>query len=138
MVFKFNVFTNNFDIVSENQSGNLITEGACDVGITVDDIVYVDGSGIFQKADASDISTAKAVGLVTSKPTTTTCIITISGLISSLTGLISGTIYFLSETPGQIQNTKPAAGSVIVPIGQSLAADKLIVNFSNIFTKTLA
>jgi len=123
------------DTVSNVTVSNVQVTGYCTAAETVGDVVYINSSGDFRSADASSINTAKAVGVILSKPTTTTCTVIIAGLVTGLTGLTMGQHYFLSETVGQITATAPiTSGAVIVQIGQAQSATSIIVNISNVYT----
>jgi hypothetical protein len=99
----------------------------CDSGVAVRDVVYLDGSGVAQKADASSISTAPAVGLVLDKPTSTSCNVMAYGLMTGFSGLTIGQLY-MSETAGSVTSTAPAgAGRVFQPVGRAVSATVVLV-----------
>lgn len=99
----------------------------CDSGVAVRDVVYLDGSGVAQKADASSISTAPAVGLVLDKPTSTSCNVMTYGLMTGFTGLTVGQLY-MSETAGAVTSTAPAgAGRVFQPVGRAVSTTVVLV-----------
>ncbi len=110
-------------------------EGSCDTAVNVGEAVYVRPDGIFDKADASDISTAKVIGFVSEKSGTTACTVRISGEIETFSGLTSGDYYFLSTTEGAIDNSAPvAAGEVVTGVGKAVSSSKLIVELQNMYT----
>ena len=78
---------------------------ACAVGVIPGDAVYVSAANTVAKASAIGPSTLPAIGIVLSKPTTTTCKLITDGSIDGYTGLTPGATYYVSDTPGQISTT---------------------------------
>lgn len=72
--------------------------------VQVNDAVYISSANTVDRADATAGSTAiPVIGFVTSKPTPTTAVVQYSGVLPNVfVGLVPGTIYYLSETPGGI------------------------------------
>jgi hypothetical protein len=101
--------------------------------------VYISGSGSVDLADASALSTAGVVGLVTNGGAAATN----SGDVdvdpdvveltdwSSVTGsstLTPGALYYLSTTAGELTETPPSGdGEVIVPVGRAISTTELEV-----------
>ena len=51
--------------------------------------------------------------------------------LTSIGGMNQGDMYFLSTTPGAVQNTPPAvAGNIVQAVGVALAADSMFFNLS--------
>lgn len=113
---------------------NIVFEANCTAAESAYDIVYISGSGEVRQADASDVSTGRAVGFIESKSSTTDCIVSMSGALVGFSGLTPGANYFLSETPGQITTTAPtASGTLVVPVGKALSETTLIINIAEIY-----
>ena len=85
----------------------------CPASVQVNGAVYVSGADTVDQADATAGSTkVPVIGFVTSKPTPTTAVVQYSGVLPNVfVGLVPGTIYYLSETPGGIM----PAGTLVPP-----------------------
>jgi hypothetical protein len=82
------------------------------------DLVYITGNNTVDKANATSIATVPAIGFVTLKPTTTSCLLTYYGEVAGFAGLIPGAIYYLSTTVGLMTTTAPSAsGDVVQKVG---------------------
>ena len=104
----------------------------CTAAESVSDAVYIYGSEQARRASATDISTAKVIGFVTSKPTNTTCYVLLFGVYAGFGGLTPGAGYFLSESAGQIVTWPPTAPATVVNhVGIALTTTKLFVNLSD-------
>ena len=82
--------------------------------LSAGDLIYINGSGQMLKADADSASKA-AVGFVlasVSNGASGTAYFG-SGLVTGLTGLTAGSVYFLSQTAGAITTTAPTGTNVI-------------------------
>jgi hypothetical protein len=76
-------------------------------------------------ADNTILTTLPIVGVVASKPSTTTAIIQSIGFIDGLSGLVAGSSYYLS-TAGSITNTPPTTpGTALYPVGVARSATRL-------------
>ena len=98
------------------------------VAVNVGNVVYLTGANAVDDGDNTSTSTVPVMGLVISKPTTTTAILLYFGETPSgvLSGLTPAAIYFLG-TAGLITATPPTAvGSVIQKIGEAIDADTLL------------
>jgi hypothetical protein len=104
----------------------------CPGSVAVKDVVYISASGTVDKAFAGSIGqTPDAIGIVDSKPTSTSALVIYLGRSSSIfSGLTPNTTYFLSATtPGAITATAPTAtGTKVQEIGQGLTATVLFVD----------
>ncbi len=101
----------------EAQNNILSTAYSCNSSIAVNDVVYISSSNTVGLADNNGSNTFPVIGIVTSKPTTTTCIICLFGEIT-LSGLTAGVSYYLSSTAGAMTVTPPtASGSIIQILG---------------------
>jgi len=109
-------------------------ELTCTTNEDVGDFVYINNSGVCITADHSDIDTAKVIGVITEKPTTTTCKVVCSGLANVFSSLTPGNIYFLG-TNGGVTNTPPnLSGDVITVLGKALTSTLLLIELSNTYT----
>jgi len=98
---------------------------ACPSGVAVNDVVYLSGAGAVDKADKTSASTAPAVGMVTSKPTGTSCVVQASGKVSGLVGLTAGAYYYLGTT-GTISTSVPTtSGEQVQLIGYAPSTTEL-------------
>lgn len=96
--------------------------GTCTAGEIVGDIVYVeDVNRDVRKADIDDTSKVSAVGIIIQKPTATTCVVQVSGLVSVYTGLTPDARYFIGA------NSRPTATR---PTGSELSP-KMVVTIGH-------
>ena len=91
-------------------------------GFAVQDIVYYTGSA-WAKAKADADSTSEAIGMVSAVADADNFTVTYSGEVTGLSGLTSGTTYYLSAaTAGLATATAPtAAGHISKPVGVALS-----------------
>jgi hypothetical protein len=101
-------------------------EGTCSTSEAVGDVVFVNGPGKdVRKTDIADPNKVSSVGVVISKPTTTTCVVQVSGLISGIyTGLTPNSRYFLGAD-ARPTATKPTGseGSPTLVVALGIAID---------------
>lgn len=88
----------------------------CLSGDAVGAVVYFSASGTVAKADADGSGTRPAVGLISSKPTTTSCNVQFTGVVTGLSGLTPGALQYLSGTAGGLTETAPTANAQIVGV----------------------
>lgn len=101
---------------------------SCPEAVSVLDAVYVTSTGSVDRADADGSGTFPTIGLVKSKPTSTTCIVQRSGELAGLAGLTAGAVHFLSGTPGQVTATAPiSAGAAVQYVGVALSSTVLLI-----------
>lgn len=63
-------------------------------------------------------------------------IIMFQGLTTAIGGMTPGTDYYLSTTPGAIQNLPPvAAGQIVQQLGVSITSGELLLNIASQFTQ---
>lgn len=91
-------------------------------GFAVQDVIYYTGSA-WAKAKADADSTSEAIGMVSAVADADNFTVTFSGEITGLSGLTSGTTYYLSSaTSGLATATEPtAAGHISKPVGVALS-----------------
>lgn len=101
----------------------------CPAGVSVLDAVYQTGSDSVDQAKADVVATMPAVGIVLSKPSATTCIISRSGIVPSFVGLSVDNYYYVSPTTaGAITTTPPnTSGHVVQQVGYSKTSTDLVV-----------
>lgn len=97
----------------------------CLSGDAVGDWVYVSAASTVAKADADDAAKIPAVGVITSKPTTTSCVVRFCGEFTT-TGLTAGALYYLSATAGAITATPPS-GKAAAPVGVAKSTTVLVI-----------
>lgn len=104
---------------------------SCDAGVNIGDFVYLDSSFVAQKTSASATGTCYGViGVVDSKPTSTTANIINQGLTSSIfSGLSAGSQYRLATTSGAITSSAPTND---VLVGKAYSATQLLVRIGAI------
>lgn len=111
----------------------------CTVGESVGDFVFVVGAPVagrdqVQRADPSDYDRMPAVGVITRKPTSTTCLVQWFGETPPIfTGLSAGEIYFVGYDSkiAEVPPTPVTTGMFVQPIGVALSPDKLYVQPDN-------
>ena len=100
----------------------------CPSGTAVNDVVYVSGASTVTKADATTTATGPAVGVVVSKPTSTSCIVQFGNEVGGFVGLTPGTPYYVSTTPGGLVATPAtASGNYRQLVGIAKTATILVV-----------
>lgn len=125
----FNVFTGQFDYVEKQlEVNNYIKEiRTCDVFASVGDLV-MESDSVANKVDVAINNTdiRPVIGIIISKPTTTTCQIMLVGRVSGLSGLTKGRKVFLSES-GELTSTLVNTG-YIQCLGVAKEADEIDFN----------
>lgn len=81
---------------------------SCTAAEAVGDAVYVTGSATVRRCDPYDPSKMPAIGVITAKPTTTSCVVVTSGR-ARLAGLTTGVAYFVQPNGAAAPGT-PSAG----------------------------
>jgi hypothetical protein len=106
----------------------------CLAGVSVNDVVYSDASDNVALADASSIATVPALGVVNSKPSATTCILTYWGELTGFVGLTPNTVYYLDVVAGGITTIAPTLpGEIVQRLGVARNSTTLIVNIDKDF-----
>jgi hypothetical protein len=104
----------------------------CTATEQVGNAVYVFADGEVRQANNTNIATAKVIGFIVTKPTTTSCTVRVIGIIDFFTGLTPGKHYFLDDVNGDIDLTAPTtSNSVVTRVGQAIGTDKFLINISN-------
>jgi len=120
---------------------NRIKIVSADAGIAVGDFVYLNNSGEAVRTDPTNLQKTYQIGIVESisgSGVGAVLTIIVSGTIPSglLTGLTAGSIYYLSETIGEVTSTNPedTNGTIGKPvfIAASSTTGVLIPDFTNI------
>jgi hypothetical protein len=97
---------------------------SCASGLAAGDWVYVSAANTVAKADADDTSKLPCIGVIVSKPTSTTCVVQTTGEVT-LSGLTAGALYYLSGTAGAITTTVPTDNAI--PIGIAKSTTVLVI-----------
>ena len=86
-------------------------------GFSVGDVAYLSSTNYF-KANAIDVSTAEAVGMVSAVADANNFTLTTHGHVTGLSSLTAGTVYYLSaNTAGEITGTAPTnPGDIVKPM----------------------
>jgi hypothetical protein len=93
------------------------TQFSCTATEQIGDLVYIVSDDTVEQADAFVSSKKNVIGYILGKPTTTTCLVATSGVVTA-SGLSAGDKIFLSDSsPGGITTTEPAPPSASVEVG---------------------
>ena len=104
----------------------------CSATEDVGDAVYIFSGMDVRQANNSDISTAKVIGFIVNKPTSTTCNVRVAGVIDAFVGMTVGSQYFLDGVDGEIiENAPTTPGSVLVRLGQAIDTDVFLIEINN-------
>lgn len=106
------------DITNLQTSGNTLSVTQSAHGFVVGDVVYINGSGVYVKAQANADATSEVVGIVSAVTDVNTFTLQFGGLVTGLSGLTVGAAYYLSpSSAGAITATKPTTvGQVVKPL----------------------
>lgn len=102
-------------------------------GIAQFDAVYISAADTVLKANATALSTAKAIGFAPTAITATEtgAIVTNGIIVGILTGATAGDVYFLDATAGLIATTRPSgSGNAVVKVGYAKNATDLQVDMN--------
>jgi hypothetical protein len=107
----------------------LTQEGTATAALAVGEVVYADGAGSFDLAQADAMATSKWVGVVTTAALiTATATIQTSGVVTNAGwALTTDNIYYLDPAvAGGITATGPTTvGQIVVPVGIAVSATEL-------------
>lgn len=98
----------------------------CLSGDAVGDWMYLSSASTVTKADADGSGTYPALGVIVSKETTTSCTVRVCGLVTGLSGLTAGAVYYLDTTAGGITATPPTAPAG-APVALAVSTTSLVV-----------
>ena len=85
----------------------------CSVSVQLLDAVFIDAADSVDRANSSSISTMPVIGIVTEKPTSTTCKVQRNGAIAGFSGLTVKEAVFVDTSDGGISTTIPIASNAI-------------------------
>jgi hypothetical protein len=129
--YKFNPFSGQLTPIADSANANVVLPDVdCDVSVSVGDWVRMDSFGVAQKAQADVVASSNVIGLVETKPTTTTANIRVLGVSEAIfVGLDVTKEYLLSEaTAGAMTVTAPTgSGNVILKLGQPYSSTQFLV-----------
>ncbi len=102
----------------------------CEVGVDVEDFVYVGPNDVMDLADASSSDTMPCVGIIVKKISPTKALMSMHYKIVDLTGIESNHTYCISDVQaGAIQYDQPEGpDTVIQGVAQGISDETLIVN----------
>lgn len=107
--------------------GSSAFNASCTASEQVGDAVYVLSAGQVRKALADVLATARVAGVITVKPTATTCTC-ISGGPVAMSGLTPGAPHFLSAaTAGAASAAEPGPGKFRVPLGMAKTTTEMVL-----------
>lgn len=102
----------------------------CAPSVAVGNVVFLAGTNFVSLANASVIASTPALGIVTSKPSTSTCVVRSYGPVT-LAGLTPGATYYLAATDGLVTATAPSGvGAVVQPLGVATSATTLFLQIT--------
>jgi hypothetical protein len=56
------------------------------------------------------------------------------GLTTAISGMVPGTLYYLSTTPGAVQNLRPVVpGQIVQPVGWAITSNQMLLNVSSYY-----
>lgn len=102
----------------------------CPSGVAVRDAVYISAANTVDSARANSASTLPVVGVVVSKPTSTTAVVRMSGEVDGFSALTPNATYFLSASvAGAITATAPTTHGTDYQqvVGVARDADTLVL-----------
>lgn len=111
-------------------AGGTFSTYNCPSGVAVRDIVYISGSNAVDKANATSLATMSAIGIVVSKPTSTTAEVLISPAeVGGFAGLTPGAAYYVdTAVSGGLTLTPPnVVGQVNQRVGRARNATTMLV-----------
>ena len=90
----------------------VILSGLTGAGLAVGEAVYVSADDTVTKAKADSISTMPGIGVVSK---TSPLEITVVGKVTGLTGIVAGSVYYISQTtPGVLTTTPPSLSTHVI------------------------
>ena len=119
----------------EESQEHIKTAYVCDPTVELNDIVYLDSSGIIMPVSALDSeSCLSAIGCAVKKDSLTKCRVSYGGLCFDFTGLTPGKRYYISDiSPGKIIDTcftDSDFGKIIKYIGVARDSETLFLDLS--------
>lgn len=118
------------NISSPEPANVVIPNVPCDVSVFVGAVVRTTPLGTIVNALADSLTNSNILGIVETKPTSTTCNVRVLGVTPEIfSGLDVTKEYYLSDTvPGQISTTIPTvSGRVKIMVGQPFSSGKMLV-----------
>ena len=116
------------------------------VGAAAGDIVYQKSDGTVDKASCTTVTTGKVIGAIVTidDPSAGSAKIRFSGDLGGFSGLVTGKMYILGQTPGSIvaeddtgnpdyPNVTVGSGHVIAEVGTAASADTLYLQTNRDF-----
>lgn len=106
----------------------------CPVTVGLNDLVYFDATANqVDKADNSSITTGRAIGFVSGKPSATKAVVRTSTNMTGLSGIVSGAPYYLSTNGGFTitppdPNVPSDTGKVVQVIGIGSNATTILID----------
>lgn len=106
------------------QATRIVLTFDCEASAALDDVVYqstLDNSKVLVNTNNTEVQSS--IGVIITKPTSTTCEVIVLGIKSGYSGLSIGNKVFL-DTDGTTTSTKPATGYVQT-LGIAVAPDTI-------------
>lgn len=120
----------------DSVASTAIESYGCPLTVAVNDAVYLSAADTVDKASATAIATAPAIGFVISKPSAVTCLVKMSGSVSGFVGLSVGLTYYLDTVTGGITSSVGGfvPGNVVQEIGFARNTTTLVAVIDRDFT----
>jgi len=138
-VVTFNSASGQFVASPPAAVGAGVTEGTwtCPIGAAPGDVVYVSAADNVDLGDANDPLKQPIIGIIKSKPGSTTAIVQYYGeMVGVLTGLTAGDTLYLSESPGQPVVAAPSgSGSIVQKVGFVKNGTTVVIMVDRDFTE---
>ncbi len=101
----------------------------CDISVAINDVVYISNvTDDLAVVPANNTGDLQVIGIVKDKPTTTTCMVLLSGIYSYAHNFTKGHMLFLGAT-GTMVDTAPTTGYLQI-LGVVLDTTQLLINVS--------
>lgn len=112
------------------QKGRRLPGGTAGVTLAVGDLVYLDSSGQWQKADADVKGKYPAQGVVTEAASANEAVeVCDAAVIGGGSGLTAGATLFLSKTPGAPTESAPSSAfDCIQAVGYNKSATVMVID----------
>lgn len=106
-----------------------------DPAVAVNDAVYLDAPNHVNKANATSVATAPAIGFVTALIGATQCRVRTEKFLAGFAGLTAGLEVFLGLSAGAATQTAPSGiGEVIQNLGLAVNSTTIIIDVESDFT----
>ncbi len=107
----------------------------CPADLQMGDVVFLSGEDSIDRADANEDGMNPVLGFILDKVSPTMARVRYGGELPAFTGLVAGTTYYLSMTPGEITDTPPnVPGSIVQKLGVARNETTLVIQINRNIT----